>query len=105
MLIEFDTIRSSSKETHERSLQAETAGEASVPFHRTEDYKTQVTIDMDNIIDFTGGTVWFNDTRYECIYAYDTDANMSCNLLISYEDFKKVFEYAKGVKIFRHEEI
>jgi hypothetical protein len=105
MLIEFDTVRRSSEETYNRDIQSDTTGEASVPFHRQYDYKTQVTIDMDNIRDFTAGRVYFNEQCYECVYAYEEDGTQTNNLLISYEDFKRVFEYAKGIKIIRHEEV
>jgi len=105
MLIEFDTVRSSSQEAHERMLLEETSGMASVPYFREQDYKTQITIDMDKVVDFTGGRVDFNDTTYECVYVYDKHGTMSCNLLISYQDFKTAFQNATGKKIYRFEEI
>jgi hypothetical protein len=103
MLIEFDTVRSSTKEHWERDIQEELGN--TPPFERSDDYKTRVTLDMDRIVDFTGASVWFNDKRYECVLGFDKDGLYTIPLLISYDDFKKVFEYAKGVKIFRHEEI
>lgn len=103
MLIEFDTVRSSLEEAHNKDVQRELG--TTPDFHNTEDYKTTITIDMDNVRDFTGGRVYFNDTCFECVYAYDHEGLMSCNLLISYKDFKTCFENATGKKIFRFEEI
>lgn len=105
MIIEFDTIRSSYKESHERDIAIDLNGAASVPFHRSEDYMTQIAVDMDRIVDFSGGRVFFNDQEVECVFAYDDEGNSSTNLLMTYKEFKKVFEYATGKKIVRHEEV
>lgn len=103
MLIEFDTVRSSSEEQHNKAVQEKMG--TTPEFFNTEDYKTKVTIDMDAIRDFTGGRVFFNDTLYECVYAYDDEGVMTCNLLVSYQDFKSCFENATGKKIHRFDEI
>lgn len=106
MLIEFDTIRGSRKESWEKEIQADLNGESSVPFQNSEDYMTQITVEMNNIIDFTGGRFWFNDKEYDCVYVNDENESLSMiPIMLSYKEFKKVFEYAKGVKILRHEEL
>jgi len=60
---------------------------------------------MNNIVDFSGGRVYINNQVKQCIYAITKKGDMTPNILISYEDFKKVFEIAKGIKILRHEEL
>lgn len=105
MIVEFDTVRSSVKESFEREKQADIGCEASIEFNREQDYKTQVAVDLDKVLDYTGGRVWYNSEELECVYLYYNEGVMSPNVLISYADFKKVFEIARGIKILRHEEL
>lgn len=105
MLVEFETIRSCSKESHELNIKKETTGIASVPFEREQDYKTKMTIELDNIKDFTGGRVFFNNQRLDCVYAYNQDNEITSNILISYEDFKKLIETQRSIKILNHLEV
>ncbi len=105
MIVEFDTVRCCAKELYDREIAKEVSGEASVPFYREHDYKTKMTVELDRIVDFTAGRVFMNDQCFECVYAYDSENEMSPNLLISYEDFKKMYETYKSIKILRHEQI
>lgn len=105
MIVEFETVRCCLKEAHDRDLEVELNGEASVSFYRNDDYKTFMTVELSNVVDFTAGRVFMNQTCYECVYVYDKEGNQSPNLLISYVDFKKMFETYKSIKILNHAEL
>jgi hypothetical protein len=104
MLIEFDTVRSSSKESFEKQKLTEVAP-SSVPFENENDYVSTIVVDMNTVIDFVGARIYLNSEYKECVYCRTSGDEALPNILINSSDFKRVFEYAKGIKIIRHEEI
>jgi hypothetical protein len=108
MIVEFETVHSDLEESYQRGVTEELQGIAHVPFAHENDYITNITIEMSNVIDFKGGKVWFNGEPRDCVYvksAIDEGYYWSQNLLMSYQDFKKLFELATGKKVFNHREI
>lgn len=99
MLVEFNTVKSSHKEMYEKELERKLTGERSVPYTNEKDYLCSITIDMDTVIDFEEGTVYYNEQKVSCVYAKLTDETTTRNLFIEYDLFKKIFEEAKGVKV------
>ena len=99
MVVEFNTVNSSSEEMHERRIQQE-KGIIDVPYYHSEDYIGKVVVDMDTIIDFSMGVVSCNDQMLDCVYVSRVDMyDPLPNLLIDYASFSKIFEKAKGIKI------
>ena len=105
MLIEFETVVSSRKEDHERSILEETLGHAKVPFHKERDYISTCAVEINDVVGYDVGDVWYNSERRETLYAKLKDGEYTRNLLISAEDFKKVYRNATGKVIVNHREI
>lgn len=99
MIVEFKTVRGSSKESFEKEQASEIGGTSSKEFFNTEDYITSIFVEMDDIVDFTVGRTYYNDTMYECVYIRFTDENISPNVLVKGEDFKRILESIRGCKI------
>lgn len=90
MLVEFESVRSDLKESYDRDLKRDLTGEASVPFECEEDYIEKITIEMNQVIEFNGGRVYLNGKRMNCTYVV-TEDGISPNLLIPYEEFKRIY--------------
>lgn len=100
MLIEFKTVRASSKESFEKEQLSEMGGAlGNKEFFNTEDYITSIFVEMNDVVDFTVGRTYHNNQLYECVYIRFTDENISPNVLIKGEDFKRILESIRGCKI------
>lgn len=103
MILEFKTVRSNLKELFEKEKLVEMGNQP--VFENQEDYITSTFLEMDDVVDFAVGNVWFNGNTIECVYArLITDENTS-NLIIDRRDFKKIIEYTKNCKIKTADEI
>jgi len=105
MIVQFKTVILSTKETFERSQQEALQGSSSLDFFREQDYISDLSIEMDDVVDFIGGRVYCNDTVYECICARLNNNDYTDNVLITFEDFKSLMEKVKDTKIKSSEEI
>jgi len=101
-LIEFDFSKECEKEMHEKALKEELHGAMSVNFENEEDYITKLIIDIDDVISFVGGKVWYNDMEINGTYVKFTDRSWSGALLISVENFKQIFEKQTGKKVLNY---
>lgn len=99
MLVEFDTVKSSHKEMHFKELDRKLTGEASVPYTNEKDYLCSITVDMTTVVDFEQGTVYYNESKVECVYARLNSDDVTRNLFVGYDVFKKIFEEVKGIKV------
>jgi hypothetical protein len=99
MIVEFKTVRASSKEQFEKEQVSEMGGKNFKEFFNTEDYITSLFIEIDNVVDFTVGRTYYNDKMYECIYIRFKDESISPNVLIKGKDFKRILENIRGCKI------
>ena len=99
MIVEFKTVRASSKEQFEKEQLSEMGGMNNKEFFNTEDYITSLFVEMDDVVDFTVGRIYYNDKMCECVYIRFTDENISPNVLIKGEDFKRILENIRGCKI------
>ncbi len=77
---------------------------AKPPFENREDYYSPFFLEMDDVIDFAVGRIWFNGTPYECVYARLTEEETP-NLVIDGNDFKSILEHVKNCKIKTADEI
>ena len=91
MIIEFESIRYSLKEDYEKEASKAIVGDSGVSFENEHDYIAKIAIDIKKIVGFSGGHVWYNGDQLDCVYAHEKDNIQSVNLLIKYEDFKKLF--------------
>ena len=98
MIIEFQTVRASSKEAFEKEKYSE-LGTANTEFYNTEDYITSIFLEMNDVVDFTVGRTYFNSQILECIYVRLVEENISPNILVKGEDFKRILESIRGCKI------
>lgn len=100
MIVEFKTVRASSKEAFEKENLSE-MGTAftNKEFFNKEDYITSIFIEMDDVVDFTVGRTYHNSQIHECIYIRFTEEDVSPNVLIKGEDFKRILESVRGCKI------
>lgn len=105
MIVEFETIKSSSFENYERELQAELSGPNSVPYCRSKDYITTIALEMDTVIDYEAGLVYHNAKLLNCIYVRVADDISTRNILITSEEFKSILEHTRNCKIKTAEEI
>jgi len=99
MIVEFKTVRASSKEQFEKEQISEIGGMNSKEFFNTEDYITSIFVEMDDVVDFTVGRTYYNDKMYECVYIRFTDESIGPNVLVKGEDFKRILESIRGCKI------
>lgn len=90
-MIEFESVRYSQKEAYEQEASRSMLGEGGVPFENEEDYIDKISIDMRKIVGFSGGFVWYNGENLHCVYAHEKKDRQTVNLLINYEEFKKLF--------------
>lgn len=105
MIIKFRTIRASTEEAFERSKQEEMSGITSLPFAHEHDYFTDITVEMDSVIDYVVGKIFFNGTAHECVYARLDNDEYTDGIVISADDFQKIFEYTKQCSIKTSDEI
>ena len=106
MLVEFKSVQAWWKEQYQKDIDRDLKGRASVPFENKEDVIMSITIEMDEVMEFEEGIVFHNDTPHPCVYVTSRDREYtSRNLLIDYDDFKILFEKAKGVKIVNYKEL
>jgi hypothetical protein len=98
MIVEFKTVRGSSKEVFEKEQTSE-LGIANKEFFNTEDYITSIFIEMDDVVDFTVGRTYYNSEMYECVYIRFADESIGPNVLVKGEDFKRILENIRGCKI------
>ena len=99
MIVEFKTVRASSKEEFEKEQLSEMGGMNNKEFFNTEDYITSLFVEMDDVVDFTVGRTYHNTQLYECVYIRFTDENIGPNVLVKGEDFKRILENIRGCKI------
>ena len=99
MLIEFKTVRASSKEQFEKEQLSEMGSMNNKEFFNTEDYITSLFVEMDDVVDFTVGRTYYNDKMYECVYIRFADESIGPNVLVKGEDFKRILENIRGCKI------
>jgi len=102
MIVEFKSVRSSLKEVWEREQTMDMGTKPS--FEYKEDYMSSFFLEMDDVIDFAVGKVWFNGVPKECIYARLSEEETP-NLVIDGRDFKKILEHTKNCKIKTADEI
>jgi len=105
MIIEFKHVRTSLEEEHERYIKAELQGETSVPFQREDDYIAPFFLEMDDVLDFVEGTIWWNDQNLPCVYVRRHSESITCNILISGVKFKELLEKVRNIQIKTAEEI
>ena len=105
MVIKFKTIRASSKEAFERSKQEDMSRLHSVPFAHEYDYFTDITVEMEDVVDYIVGKIYHNGQEYECVYARLTNDEYTDGIVISGDDFQKIFEYTKHCSIKTSDEI
>lgn len=106
MIVEFKTVRASSLEQYEKSKDMELQGkDIHLEFFNTQDYITSIFVEMDDIIDFTVGKAYCNSEVFECIYIRFTEENISPNILIKGEEFKRILEHTRNMKIKTSDEI
>ena len=105
MLVEFECVVIDSLESFERIQMENISGENSVPFYRERDYKSTVVVDLNTIVGWNVGGVWYNTKKLNCIYAYDSEGIFTENLLIEADEFKKIYELTTGKKVFNWREI
>lgn len=98
MIIEFKTVRASAKEAFEKNKLSET-GMVNQEYYNEEDYITSIFIEIDDVVDFTVGKVYHNSEVHECVYIRFVEENVSTNVLINGEDFKRILESVRGCKI------
>lgn len=103
MIIEFKTVRANVKEIFEKERTEELGG--TKEFYNTEDYTTSIFIEMDDVLDFTCGRIYKNQERLDCIFIRMSDSEMSPNVIIKGEDFKRILESVRNCKIKTAEEI
>ena len=99
MIVEFKTVRASSKEQFEKEQLSEMSGMNNKEFFNTEDYITSLFVEMDDVVDFTVGRTYHNDKMYECVYIRFADESIGPNVLVKGEDFKRILENIRGCKI------
>ena len=99
MIVEFKTVRASSKEEFEKEQLSEMGGMNNKEFFNTEDYITSLFVEMDDVVDFTVGRTYHNTQLYECVYIRFTDESIGPNVLVKGEDFKRILENIRGYKI------
>lgn len=105
MVVEFKTVRQNAQEVFEREQTIELHGIHSIEFGNQKDYITSIFVEMDDVIDFTGGRAYHNQEFKECVYLRLNDDQHTPNILMSIEEFKKIFEETRNCKIKTAEEI
>lgn len=108
MLVEFLTICTNERESYEKQLLNEKYANMELPqkFFNEEDIVTKRVIDMKTVVDFREGRNYLNDELVECVYVrHDPMYEMwSSVVLISYTEFKKIFQTANKVGILSYED-
>lgn len=95
MLIEFKTVRCSSEEQWEKENVLEEPG-----FHNTKDYITTMTVEMEDVVDYTGGRTYYNGKTIECVYPrFRDEFQGSVNLLVTADEFKRILEKTRNIRI------
>jgi len=102
MIVEFDTVRGSLKESFDNDA-ANDLG-VSTSFDKSFDYISKIALNLDLIIGFVGGKIYYNGQELDCVYAEEKD-NHTVGLLIKYEDFKKLYERQNNITIQRWEKL
>lgn len=104
MIVEFKHVRSSTKESHEKAILIDLNGSNSVPFENEFDYIASYFLELDDVIDFVGGKIQYNEQELECVYIRLSE-EYTCNILFSPEDFKLLLEKTRNIKIRTADEI
>ena len=100
MIIEFKTVRASSKEEFEKEKLSEMGTSfINKEYFNKEDYITSIFIEIDDVVDFTVGRTYHNSQVHECVYIRFNEQDISSNILIKGEDFKRILESVRGCKI------
>lgn len=95
MLIEFKSVRSSMEEQWQKENVLEEPG-----FHNTKDYIAKIVIEMDDVVDFTGGRVYYNSNIKECVYPrFKDEFQTPTNLLVTADEFKRILEKTRNIRI------
>lgn len=105
MIVEFKSVRYDSKEAYEKMLSEEISGISSIPFENEDDYVSYITVDMSTVIDFAEGRVHLNGEELQCVYVNTSENNSIPNLLISYAEFKNVFQRTTKERVYSVEEV
>lgn len=100
MLYEFELVAYSSKELHEKDIQAEVQGITSVEFFNQEDWISKYTLDLSRVISFRQTKVYLNEAILDAVVAeLDEGGIFTPALIIPYNLFKDLFEKENGVVI------
>ena len=108
MIVEFKSVRGCAKKGFEKNQDQENPmGIPTTPpsFYNEKDYVTSVYLEMDTVVDFTVGRVFYNSNMHECVYANTGEGLSTHNLLILGTDFKKILEFTRNIKIKGADEI
>ena len=109
MIIRFQTVRTNELEMYEKGIEVQKAKEAqltmgiegeSPEFHNEEDWIATTTLDMSTVVDWSEGKVWQNHNLLSCVYARLQGGFMTSAILITVEDFEKLYEKIHNIKIY-----
>jgi hypothetical protein len=103
MIIEFNTVRTNDLEMFERGQEIQKSQEMGMEyvadFYNESDWEAITSLDMTTVIDWSEGTVWLNDTELPCVYARLHGGFMTSAILISIDDFRKIYEKIFNIEV------
>lgn len=105
MLVEFKTIKTSYPERWQKEIEEDINGRSSVGPFNQEDWVGRVCVELDEIIDFEETVIYQNNIPRQCVIGYDSEGRATRNLLVKYDDFKKLYEQNDGIVIKTAEEL
>jgi len=98
MLVEFEIIKDCEIEHKKNEIQKDLYGILNRCLYNEKDYICKIAIDVDRVVDFSQSISYFNDEKKESTKVFYVDGEMEI-LLISFNNFKKIYEFVKKTKI------
>lgn len=99
-VVEFETVKTWWPEQVQKERDRYMHGESSVDIYNKEDWKGKVTVNMMDVVEFEEGIIFMNDKALKCTFAIiDEREFVTRNLLIEYDDFKKIYESVHNIDV------